>query len=308
MKKEVMAAIAAALAIWFFVMGFELGIYKERRAYAKLAAQTNPPSVSSTAPSASPSDSAVLPTAPGNDVTVAPSTAPQPTVPGNDVTVAPTGKEINNLSTDEILQNTANAVNTLKQTPNFTALRKLQVVVKVVDCSVPSAVEKINEIITGVTSKAVPEETIVFTNGNAVNSKGEQLTPFSAVPPENNNFTLTSAGVASARAEKQGDNTVYYINLNAESTTGENPVPVHNAGSLGFLNIESLGLPSIVNITRANMNYPGSTMQITVDKDGKLIHMKNHLPMTGDGEAKVFGIGGSAQFEGYLDEEWTITY
>lgn len=308
MKKEVMAAIAAALAIWFFVMGFELGIYKERRAYAKLAAQTNPPSVSSTAPSASPSDSAVLPTAPGNNVTVAPTTAPQPTVPGNDVTVAPTGKEINNLSTDEILQNTANAVNTLKQTPNFTALRKLQVVVKVVDCSVPSAVEKINEIITGVTSKAVPEETIVFTNGNAVNSKGEQLTPFSAVPPENNNFTLTSAGVASARAEKQGDNTVYYINLNAESTTGENPVPVHNAGSLGFLNIESLGLPSIVNITRANMNYPGSTMQITVDKDGKLIHMKNHLPMTGDGEAKVFGIGGSAQFEGYLDEEWTITY
>lgn len=308
MKKEVMAAIAAALAIWFFVMGFELGIYKERRAYAKLTAQTNPPSVSSTAPSASPSDSAVLPTAPGNDVTVAPSTAPQPTVPGNDVTVAPTGKEINNLSTDEILQNTANAVNTLKQTPNFTALRKLQVEVKVVDCSVPSAVEKINEIITGVTSKAVPEETIVFTNGNAVNSKGEQLTPFSAVPPENNNFTLTSAGVSSARAEKQGDNTVYYINLNAESTTGESPVPVHNAGSLGFLNIESLGLPSIVNITRANMNYPGSTMQITVDKDGKLIHMKNHLPMTGDGEAKVFGIGGSAQFEGYLDEEWTITY
>ena len=308
MKKEVLAAIAAALAIWFFVMGFELGIYKERRAYAKLAAQTNPPSVSSTAPSATPSDSAVLPTVPGNNVTVAPSTAPQPTVPGNDVTVAPTGKEINNLSTDEILQNTANAVNTLKQTPNFTALRKLQVEVKVVDCSVPSAVEKINEIITGVTSKAVPEETIVFTNGNAVNSKGEQLTPFSAVPPENNNFTLTSAGVASARAEKQGDNTVYYINLNAESTTGESPVPVHNAGSLGFLNIESLGLPSIVNITRANMNYPGSTMQITVDKDGKLIHMKNHLPMTGDGEAKVFGIGGSAQFEGYLDEEWTITY
>lgn len=308
MKKEVMAAIAAALAIWFFVMGFELGIYKERRAYAKLAAQTNPPSVSSTAPTATPSDSAVLPTAPGNNVTVAPSTAPQPTVPGNDVTVAPTGKEINNLSTDEILQNTANAVNTLKQTPNFTALRKLQVEVKVIDCSVPSAVEKINEIITGVTSKAVPEETIVFTNGNAVNSKGEQLTPFSAVPPENNNFTLTSAGVASARAEKQGDNTVYYINLKAESTTGENPVPVHNAGSLGFLNIESLGLPSIVNITRANMNYPGSTMQITVDKDGKLIHMKNHLPMTGDGEAKVFGIGGSAQFEGYLDEEWTITY
>ncbi len=307
MKKEVLAAIAAVLAIWFFVMGFELGIYKERRANAKLAASTTQPTMNSIlTPSENPTAPTVLPTVPGNDVTVPPSTIP--TMPGNDVTVAPSGKEISSLSTDEILRDVGNAINTLKQTPNFTALRRLQVQVTVVDCSVPSAVEKINEIITGVTSKATPEETIVFTNGNAVNSKGEQLTPFSAVPPENNNFTLTSAGVAAARAEKQGDNTVYFINLNPESTTGDSPIPVHNAGSLGFLNIESLGLPSIVNITRANMNYPGSMMQITVAKDGRLIHIKNYLPMTGDGEARVLGLGGSAQFEGFLNEEWTITY
>ena len=308
MKREVKIAIAAALAIWFFVMGFELGIYKERRAQSKLASQTTPPPVVSTVPSTQPGTApTTLPTVPSPDVTVAPSAAPS----AGDVTAAPSAnndKDVSKLSTDEIVSRVANAVNTLKQTPNFTADRKLNVVVKVVDCSVPSAVEKINEIITGVTSKAVPEETIVFTNGNAVNSKGEQLTAATAVPPENNNFTLTSAGVSSAKAEKQGDNTVYTINLIAESITGENPVPVHNAGSLGYLDITSLGLPSIVNITKANMNYPGSTMQITVDKDGKLIHMKNHLPMTGDGEAKVFGIGGSAQFEGYLDEEWTITY
>ena len=49
-------------------------------------------------------------------------------------------------------------------------------------------------------------------------------------------------------------------------------------------------------------------MQVTVDKDGRLIHLKNYLPMTGDGEAKVMGLGGSAQFEGYLDEEWSVTY
>ncbi|MBQ5904344.1 MAG: hypothetical protein IIW88_00550 [Clostridia bacterium] len=306
MKKEVMAAIAAALAIWFFVMGFELGIFKERRAQAKLAAQTTNPIIATSDFNVQlPTVTPTAPTAPGNNVTV-PST--MPTIPGNDVTVAPSGKEISSLSTDEILTDVGNAINTLKQTPNFTALRKLQVVVKVVDCSVPSAIEKINEIITDVTSKAVPEETIVFTNGNAVNSKGEQLTPFSAVPPENNSFTLTSAGVASARAEKQGDNKVYFINLNPESTTAESPIPVHNAGSLGFLNIESLGLPSIVNITRANMNYPGSMMQVTLDKDGKLIHLRNYLPMTGDGEAKVMGLGGSAKFEGYLNEEWTIAY
>lgn len=305
MKKEVLAAIAAALAVWFFVMGFEIGVYKERKDQAKAMAGTTPsvittqptqndlPTVSQTQPTS--------PTVPGNDVT-----APTASLP----TVAPTeqGQEINSLSTEEIVANVSNAVNTLKQTPNFTAVRKLQVVVKVVDCSVPSAVEKINEIITDVTAKAEPEETLVFTNGVAVNSKGEQIAASVEVPPAKNNFTLTAAGVASARAEKQGDNTVYYLNLVPESTTAENPVPVHNSGSLGYLNVTDLGLPSIVTITRADMNYPASTITATVDKDGRLVHLKNYLPMTGGGEAKVMGIGGSAEFEGYLDEEWIVTY
>lgn len=305
MKKEVLAAIAAALAVWFFVMGFEIGVYKERKDQAKAMAGTTPsvittqptqndlPTVSQTQPTS--------PTVPGNDVT-----APTASLP----TVAPTeqGREINSLSTEEIVANVSNAVNTLKQTPNFTAVRKLQVVVKVVDCSVPSAVEKINEIITDVTAKAEPEETLVFTNGVAVNTKGEQIAASVEVPPAKNNFTLTAAGVASARAEKQGDNTVYYINVVSESTTAENPIPVHNSGSVGFLNVTDLGLPSIVNITKADMNYPASTITATVDKDGRLVHLKNYLPMTGGGEAKVMGIGGSADFEGYLDEEWIVTY
>lgn len=305
MKKEVLAAIAAALAVWFFVMGFEIGVYKERKDQAKAMAGTTPsvittqptqndlPTVSQTQPTS--------PTVPGNDVT-----APTASLP----TVAPTeqGREINSLSTEEIVANVSNAVNTLKQTPNFTAVRKLQVVVKVVDCSVPSAVEKINEIIGDVTAKAEPEETLVFTNGVAVNTKGEQIAAAVEVPPAKNNFTLTAAGVASARAEKQGDNTVYYLNLVPESTTAENPVPVHNSGSVGFLNVTDLGLPSIVNITKADMNYPASTITATVDKDGRLVHLKNYLPMTGGGEAKVMGIGGSAEFEGYLDEEWIVTY
>lgn len=308
MKKEVKIAIAAALAIWFFVMGFELGIYKERRAQSKLASQTTPPVVSSTLPSTQQStEPSALPTVPGNDVTVAP-IAPSA---NTDATVAPSAnnnEDVSKLSKDEIVSRVSNAVNALKQTPNFTADRTLNVVVQVVDCSVPSVIDKINEIISGITSKAEPQEIITFVDGVATNSKGEQLTAATAVPPENNNFTLTGAGVASARAEKQGENTVYYINLVAESTTGDNPIPTHNAGSVGYLNIADLGLPSIVNITKANMNYPGSTLQVTVGSDGRLINLKNHLPMTGDGEAKVMGLGGSAQFEGYLDEEWKITY
>lgn len=304
MKKEVLAAIAAALAIWFFVMGFEIGVYKERRDNARAMATTAAPVVNTTEAPATLPTLPTLPTVPSNDVTVAPTA---PTADTN-ATVAPSAESIDNLSKDEIVTRTANAVNALKQTQNFTAVRKLNVVVKVVDCSVPSAVDAINEIITKATSSAVPEETLVFSGGVATNSKGEQVAAATHVPPADNNFTLTGAGVSSARAEKQGDNTVYYINLISESTTAENSVPVHNSGALGYLNVTDLNLPSAVNITRANMNYPGSTIQATVDKDGRLIHLKNYLPMTGDGEAKVMGLGGSAQFEGYLDEEWSITY
>ena len=32
MKKEIKVIIAVVLAVWFFVMGFELGAYKERKA------------------------------------------------------------------------------------------------------------------------------------------------------------------------------------------------------------------------------------------------------------------------------------
>lgn len=309
MKKEVKIAIAAALAIWFFVMGFELGIYKERRTQAKLASQTTVPVVSSTLASTEPGTepSSTLPTVPGNDVTVA-SAAPTADANVTDAPSADNSEDVSSLSNDEIVSRVSNAVNTLKQTQNFTADRKLNVVVQVVDCSVPSVIDQINDIINNIVSTAEPQETLTFVGGVATNTKGEQLTAATTVPPENNNFTLTSAGVASAKAEKQGENTVYTINLIAESTTGDNPVPVHNAGSLGYLDITSLGLPSIVKITKANMNYPGSTIVATVDKYGKLINLKNYLPMTGDGEASVMGLGGSAQFEGYLDEEWTITY
>ena len=80
MKKEVMAAIAAALAIWFFVMGFELGIFKERRAQAKLAAQTTNPIIATSDFNVQfPTVTPTAPTAPGNNVTV-PST--MPTIPG----------------------------------------------------------------------------------------------------------------------------------------------------------------------------------------------------------------------------------
>ena len=74
----------------------------------------------------------------------------------------------------------------------------------------------------------------------------------------------------------------------------------------------SYGFPDtltiIVTPTTDKLMISEKNKYMRLDKDGKVIYLKNYLPMTGGGEAKVMGLGGSAQFEGYLDEEWTITY
>ena len=47
MKKEIKVIIAIVLAVWFFVMGFELGSYKEKKAQSEI--NTVNPVVNSTA-------------------------------------------------------------------------------------------------------------------------------------------------------------------------------------------------------------------------------------------------------------------
>lgn len=310
MRKEVKAAVAVILAIWFFVMGFEIGVYKERKAHASQASVTTTGPVAPSAdaaPTESTQQSPVAPTA------LTPSgNATNPTTPSannsNATQQSSKSEDVSKLSKDEIVSRTAAAMTALKAEPNFTANKKMQVTITVVDCSVPSVINQINDIINGIVDDVPAEETLVFVNGVATNSNGEQVTAKDTVPPDSAPFALTSTGVSSAKAEKQGDNTVYTLQIVSEDTTGENPVPPHNSASVGYLDITSLGLPSIVKITKANMHYPGSTVKVTVNKDGKVIAISNRLPMTGEGEASVLGVGGNASFEGGLNEDWTITY
>ncbi len=304
MKKEVKIAIAVALALWFFIMGFEIGSFKEKKAAAEYYATTQPPVTQSPSvqnpiteqPSAQP------PATENNNPSVGPTQNNQP------APSAPQGEDISNLSNEQIVEKVKTAVTALKAEQNYTAQRSRTIRVVVVDCSLPSMVDKINEIVNGVVSKVPTEETYVFQGGVATDSTGAQINSHDSVPPINSDFTLTAAGLKSASAVKNGDNITYTLNLIDESTTAESPTPLHHSGSTGFLDLADLGLPSIVKITKANMYYSGSYYQITVNKAGKIIEMSNKIPMTGDGEASVFGLSGHASFEGDLVEIWKVTY
>lgn len=302
MKKEIKIAVAVVLSIWFFVMGFEIGIYKERKANIETTQEVVNTVTPTTQPTTAPTT--VPTTAPTTVPTTAPTTAPSVDTSATVPVITPSTSaqaDSGSLSKQQVIEKANAAVASLKSEQNVKAHKSENIVVNVTDCSVSAAVDIINDIIEGIAGSE--EIDYVFTDGKTADGE----TMFAVVPPVNKEFALTDAGVVSAVAEKVGTDTVYTIVLVKESTTADAPVPTYNSTAIGYLDLTSLELPAVT-ITKANMEYPGSTVKITVNADGKVVALSNYLPMTGYGEAQITFFSGNASFEGYLDEKWTFTY
>ena len=304
MKKEVKAIIAVVLAVWFFVMGFELGAYKERKAQSEINT-VNPVTTTPTQP-----------TEPTLPQVTEPSTNPQPdvtepTLPDDDNTTdnaatEPTAKDPLALSKQEIIAEVNKYVNQVKKEKNMSAAATSLVKIEVTDCSAQGFVSTINNIINGITEKFGGEEAYTFVNGQAKDADGNDVTPWDVISPTHKDFSALDAGVASAKVEKVGANTVYTITMVVEDTTMANPVPAYNSTVIGYLDLAGIDLP--ITLTKADMHYPGSTVAVTVNADGKVIEIVNKLPMEGTGATKFLGKEVFASFAGALDEKWTFTY
>lgn len=308
MKKEIKVIIAVVLAVWFFVMGFELGAYKERKAQS--AIDTVNPVVSTTeptAPSTSPNvteEPSTLPTEPSTDP-VAPSEDNSTDVT-EDNTVAPTVKDPLALSKGEIIVAVNKYVNQVKKEQNMTASTNGVVEVNVTDCTVNAAVGTINNIIKKITDNYGGQATYSFAGGQAKDADGNTVTPWDVIPPTGKDFSATEAGVADAKVEKVGENTKYTITMVVEDTTMTSPVPLYNSTVIGYLDLAGLDLP--ITLTKADMHYPASIVSVVVTPDGKVVELINKLPMEGTGAAKLLGREVFASFAGALDETWTFTY
>lgn len=294
MKKEVKIVIAVILAVWFFVMGFEIGSYVEKKKFMDSQQHTQ-------APTAQAPDQTQNTTANQPDVTQAPDNTPtQSTQP-------PVQSKPSDKSKDELIADVNKYMNQLRSTQNMQAHKTASVYVNVVDCSVPSAINTINGVINGITDDLAPEESYSFAGGQSVNADGNPVAPRDVIPPKGKDFSLTAPAVADVRAEVQGGSTVYYVTLVAENTTIANPVPPYHDVTLGYLDITSLDLP--ITVTRGDMHYPASTIEFTVDNaSGNITALKERVAMNGDGATKILGMEGTASFEGALEENWTFTY
>lgn len=310
MKKEVKAVICVVLSIWFFVMGFELGSYREKKnAVSKSNVQTS---------FQQPTTAAVQTTAAQTTAAAAETTAAEQTTAnaGGDQTTkkAEDGKkDPSSLSKAEILAAAKKAIDGVKAEQNMTAVQTENTSINVKDCSLQSAIGLINNVISGKTGEKSAtyqfvngQATGVRPDGSAVEDEGV-VAPTQVIPPKGKNFELTEAGVLEATAAKDGENTVYTLKLVAEETTLENPVPPHNSAAIGYLDLTKLSVPTVT-ITKADMKYPGSTVTTTVNPDGKLVKLDLNLPMDGFGEAKVAWPTANASFDGGQHEVWTFSY
>lgn len=310
MKKEYKAIIAIILAVWIFAIGMVLGIDKGIEDTLATANSTTLPTTSSpttqTPPTVPPSTQPPVTDIPSTDTPTSGLEASTiPSTNNSDGTTAPTTQtninDPSSLSKAEIIEKFNSYMGQLKAEQNFTAHKVESIKIEVVDCSVPSAIGLINNVIKGIAGDE--ELTFTFTNG----SEPDGGTPYSLIPPTNKDFLLSDAAVVSAEAKKSGNDTVYTVILAVEDTTAESPVPPYNSTAIGYLDLTSLSLPG-VKISKADMHYPGSTVEIVVNSDGKVTKLVNKLPMTGVGVASIAMFDPTASFEGGLDETWDFTY
>ena len=323
MKKEFKVVIAVILAVWIFVIGMEVGVFKEKKNVAENTTAAAP--VISTPDAAEPATQATEPatqaTEPATQATEPATQATEPSAPAANTDVAdtsaadtqpseapsqaaPAGDDLSSLSNEQILEKVVKYVNQLKAEQNMTANKSENIKVELTDLSVSAAKSTVQKIIDNLAG--AEQKSYVFANGQAADGDGT-VTPDNVIPPTNKAFALTSAGVASAKAEKVGENTVYTVVLVQEATTLDVPAPTHNTVAIGYLDLAGLELPG-VSLTKADMQYPGSTVSVTVDANDKVVGLLNEMPMTGVGEAKIGPLSGSASFGGALHEEWTFTY
>lgn len=308
MKKEIKAIIAVVLAVWFFVMGFELGAYKEKKAHNAIdtvnPVTTTQPTTLPTEPSTQPTEPTTLPTEPSTQPSV--SADDNTTTQKQEDSTTPTAKDPLSLSKAEIIAEVNKYVNQVKKEKNMTASTNGVVEVNVTDCSFKGAVGPINNIIKNITDKFGGQATYTFVNGQATDADGNTVTPWDVIPPTHKDFSAVDAGVTDAKVEKVDNNMKYTIKIAVEDTTMTSPVPAYNSTVIGYLDLVGLDLP--ITLTQADMHYPGSTVSVVVNPDGKVVELINKLPMEGTGAAKLLGREVFASFGGALDETWTFTY
>lgn len=305
MKKEIKVVAIVLVALIVFLSGFGLGAKNGIKITISgdLALNGGAADVGATqAPTTQPI------TAPTTAPTQAPTDAPS----GGDDTTAPTkapsGDSKLPSTKAEIAEAYNKAINGTKQYKGTVKMHKESTIaIQITDCPGGDTVKK---IVQPVVDKFAGTSTKDIDYSNGVSSDGSEF--YRAITPAGRDSKLTEAGIANATCVAEGDGYKMTITIVAEKSTfdGTNTVnPVNHEAVMDPLNLATLDV-SPLTITAADMNYPGATIEATVDGEGRLTSHSLKMPLdgSGTGSVKFPPISATIGLAGSLDDTYTYTY
>lgn len=324
MKKEIKVVAIVLVALIVFLAGFGLGATKGininigsesginvnvnggSAGAAQVVAPTQAPTAAPTqAPTAAPTEA---PTAAPTDAPA--SDAPATDAPATDApaTDAPSGNTSVPSTKAEIAAAYNKAVNDAKHYTGKVTLKKHDIIQ--VGLADGPAASILNPVIQKLTATEPKEET--FDGGFGTADTTRELKNW-IIPGGGRDATVTEAGLASATATANADGGyTMVLTFIAETSTFDGTKntsePTHHMAAMDPLNLASIDLGDAIKITEANLNYPGATMTATVDGQGRLISLKQELPMNGTGSGKAAVISVSLELSGSMDGTYEFIY
>lgn len=296
MNRTTRIIVAIVLCVWIFAMGIELGAYRERKAINATLSSAGTQTTTTTQPQQT--------TTTTTTTTTAPSTTNPPVTNNNDASTTTTAPSTNApvatklpATTEEIVKAYNDAINNTKNTTKaFSATQVENVTMKLVDSTIPSMLQG---IVSSVMEGMMGEETFTYSNADLQAFKDN-------FPPPGKEAALTPAGVKEAKSEPYGDNGYKLVITLVEETATYEVLPTHHSVAVGYLNLDSLGLP--FDVQSADFQYAGATVTICVNGDGLVDSYEVDFPMAGTGSGKAMGMTATVTIEGGLDETWNITW
>ena len=314
MKKEIKVVAIVLVALIVFLSGYGLGasngikieiggtVEVNGGAAVNAGAQAQP---QTTAPTTqAPQTTAPTTQAPaGDDTTEAPAGDTTTAAPAGDSgsTAIPSGKE-------EIAAAYNKVVNEYKNYKGKVTLKKTESIdVKAKD--IPSAVES---IVNGVIKKFITSSTEEFTFENGVDVNDPNRYVSHKIIPNGRDAEVQAAGLAEATATPNADGGyTLFIKFVSETSvfdgTSNVSEPTYHKGAMDPLDLGTLDINPI-EITKADMTYPGATCEATVDAQGRLVKLHSYLPLGGSGTGSVKIIKATIGIEGNMDTLYEITY
>lgn len=205
----------------------------------------------------------------------------------------------------EIINAYIKAVNELKNTKNFTMTKTEKLTVEIDEITGGDRVKSIADQM--VKSNARDGSTTYnFANGMD-SSTGKS--PTQVISPIDTDASLSSDYVskATATAGSNGSYTVK-IELTQQTQTLDTPAPGY-ATSMEVIDLETLGLPSMLDVTELEIIYDNSYIEAVIDQNGRITSMYQYLEVSeSTGKGKLTLVSASIKMHGNYTANYKVSY